>query len=85
MYNEYIRNIRNRKMDEKQTVCYLMSLKNRAHNERRIAQCDLANAPILTDSEIAELEDMVKFYTDRIIEVRKTAKFLGVYSEAFER
>jgi hypothetical protein len=76
--NKYIKTIKTKKMSRKQAIYLLANSYSRAQNERRIAQCDLSNSPILTDEEIANLEDLVSFYTDQILEVRKAAKELDL-------
>jgi signal transduction histidine kinase len=85
MYKDLIRTIKNGRFTEKRAAYFLANVSASAQNERRMAQCDLSNTPILTDEEVFELEEIVRYYTDRIIAAKKAAKTLGLSERIFER
>jgi hypothetical protein len=82
MYNAYIQNIKARKMSRKQTVYYLYNLINGARYELQRIETTISDPEIeLTEQDLDQLEADLDFFQERVLEVKKTAKHLGVYSE----
>lgn len=78
----YIQNIKARKMSRKQTVYYLYNLINGARYELQRIETAISDPSLeLTEEDLDALEADLDFFQDRILEVKNTAKHLGVYSE----
>ena len=82
MYNVYIKNIKGRGMSRKAAIYYLANLYTGACYERQRIESSISYEPELTDIELSELEEDLEFFKNRIFEVKRTAKHLGVYSDA---